>query len=140
VPKLEKAHVNYEEISGTNKVFTPEEQLEQNKIQFDNMSANIQPEMVEHLNKVIEAMNTKPEMKVDIIAHCDKQEYAKVEIDDRAKDLTANRANAVIDFLVKGGISKDRLNKVVKEDQEPISTDMSELGQAKNRRVEFKAK
>ncbi|HLP13059.1 MAG TPA: OmpA family protein [Flavobacteriales bacterium] len=140
VPKLEKAHVNYEEISGSNKVFTPEEQLTQNKIQFDNMSTVIHTEMVEHLNKIIEAMNQKPEMKVDVIAHCDKSEYAKVEIDDRAKDLTKNRANAVIDFLVKGGISKDRFTTVIKEDQEPISTDMSELGQAKNRRVEFKAK
>jgi OmpA-OmpF porin, OOP family len=138
VPKVEKAHVNYSEEYGSNKDFTPEEKVAQNKVYFDNMSATLSNEAMDHLNKIIEVMTATPELKIEITAHCDKTEYAKVEIDDRAKDLTANRAKAIVDALVKGGISADRITKVIKEDQEPIANDLSELGMAKNRRVEFK--
>lgn len=138
VPKVEKAHVNYSEEYGSNKDFTPEEKVAQNKIYFDNMSANLSNEAIDHLNKILEVMNATPELKLEIIAHCDKTEYAKVEIDDRAKDLTSNRAKAVVAFLTKAGIAESRLTKIIKEDQELVSNDLSELGMAKNRRVEFK--
>jgi outer membrane protein OmpA-like peptidoglycan-associated protein len=139
VPKEEKAKVNYSEEFGSNKDFTPEEKVAQNKVYFDQMSTILKNDAVDHLNKIIEVLNANPDLKVEVIAHCDKSEYAKIEVDDRAKDLTANRAQAIIDFLVKGGISSSRLSKVIKEDQEPVSTEMTELGMAKNRRVEFKA-
>lgn len=139
VPKQEKANVVYSEEFGSNKEFTPEEKVAQNKVFFDNMNTTVKGDNLDHLNKVIEVMNTNADLKVEVIAHCDKSEYAKIEIDDRAKDLAKNRGNAVIDFLVKGGIAKDRFTLTVKEDQEPATTDMSELGMAKNRRVELKA-
>jgi outer membrane protein OmpA-like peptidoglycan-associated protein len=138
VPKVEKAHVNYSEEFGSNKDFTPEEKVAQNKVYFDNMSSALSNEAIDHVNKIIEVMTATPELKIEITAHCDKTEYAKVEIDDRAKDLTSNRAKAVIDALVKGGISADRISKVIKEDQEPVASDLSELSMAKNRRVEVK--
>lgn len=139
VEKKEKATVIYSEEFGSNKEFTPEEKIAQQKVHFDNMSAVIKDDNIEHLNKVIEVMNADPALKLEVIAHCDKSEYAKIDVDDRAKDLTSNRAKAVVDFLVKGGVAKERMNVVVKNDQEPVSDEMSELGMAKNRRIEFKA-
>jgi len=139
VEKKEKANVVYSEEFGSNKEFTPEEKVAQNKIHFDNMSANIKEDNIDHLNKIIEVLNANTDLKLEVIAHCDKSEYAKIEVDDRAKDLTPNRAKAVVDFLVKGGVAKERITTTIKNDQEPASSDMSELGQAKNRRVEFKA-
>lgn len=139
VEKKEKANVVYSEEFGSNKEFTPEEKVAQNKVHFDNMSSIIKEDNIDHLNKIIEVLNAHPELKLEVIAHCDKSEYAKIEVDDRAKDLTPNRAKAVVDFLVKAGIAKERITTTVKNDQEPMSSDLSELGMAKNRRVEFKA-
>lgn len=139
VEKKEQAKVVYSEEFGTNKEFTPEEKVAQNKVFFDNMSATIKDDQVENLNKIIEVLNANAGMKIEVSSHTDKSEYAKLEVDDRVKDLAPNRAKAVVDFLVKGGISKDRITTVVKNDQELISTEMTELGMAKNRRVEFKA-
>lgn len=139
VDKKESAKVMIEEVYATNKTFTPEETVAQQKVHFDNMSSTVREEEIPHLNKLIEVMSANADLKLEVIAHCDKTEYAKVEVDDRAKDLTANRAKAVIDFLVKGGIAKERMTTTVMNDQSPIVNDISELGMAKNRRVEFKA-
>lgn len=139
VPKTEKANVVYSEEFGSNKEFSPEEKVAQNKVFFDNMSATLKNDAVDHLNKIIEVMNTNADLKVEVISHLDPSEYAKLEVDDRAKDLCKNRAKAVIDFLVKGGVSADRFTTVEKQDQEPIDQEKSELAAAKNRRVEFKA-
>ncbi len=139
VPKEEKAHVNYSEEFGSNKEFSPEEKIAQNSIHFDNMSSALRNDEVEHLNKIIEVMNANPTLKVEIISHDDPTEFAKIEVDDRAKDLCSNRAKTILDYFVKGGLSADRFVKTLKEDQQPITTEKNELGMAKNRRVEFKA-
>ena len=51
--------------------------------------------------------------------------------------LSRNRAKAVCDFMIKNGIEKSRLKYEGKGAAEPVATNNTEEGKAKNRRIEF---
>lgn len=57
--------------------------------------------------------------------------------DSYNKTLSAKRAAAVVNFLVKKGIDKDRLSYIGYGEKKPIATNDTEAGRQKNRRVEF---
>lgn len=136
--KEEKATVLYSEEFGTNKEFTPESKVEQDRVHFPHLGSKIDPTGVGHLNDLIKVLNDHPEFNIEVIGHMDQAEVDLIEADDRAKDLSQKRVDAVIDFLVKGGIAKERLKGVTMDGKKPATEATDELSQAKNRRVEFK--
>lgn len=139
VVKIEKPTVEYSVEYGSNKEFKPEDKVSQDIIYFGAMSAKIDPTGIDHLNDLIKVLNEHPEFtKINVAGHSDHSEVAAVEVDDRAKDLAKKRVDAVVDFLVKGGIAKERLVTEVLNDTKPASKEDDELSRAKNRKVEFK--
>ena len=55
----------------------------------------------------------------------------------RLADIQTWPAQAIVDKMVELGVSRSRLVAVGKGESEPISSNNSEAGRAKNRRVEF---
>ena len=85
------------------------------------------------LDEVARLMKQNPSMQVKILGHTDSR-----GADGYNMNLSLRRAEAVRDWLVKRGIDASRFQVEGKGEAEPIDTNDSELGMARNRRIEFK--
>ena len=106
-------------------------------IYFDLDKWNIRPDAAEDLEKIIAVMNQYPNMSIDIRSHTDSRQTHKYN-----ELLSDRRAKSTLEFMVKNGISRDRLTaKGYGETQlvNNCSDDVpcSEAEHQKNRRSEF---
>ena len=85
------------------------------------------------LNQVAQVLKDFPKMKVAIEGHTDSTgpEAGNMRLSQR-------RAAAVRDYLVSRGISADRLEAAGLGPTQPIASNKTEKGRAKNRRTEFR--
>lgn len=86
------------------------------------------------LDEVIAALATAPEVRVLIAGHTD----------DRGSDaenqlLSEQRAQAVLEYLVANGESRDRFDIVGYGETQPRESNSTEAGRQANRRIEFTA-
>ena len=100
-------------------------------INFETGSANISSSSNATLetiyNLLIQAENTK----IDLTGHTDNTGNANANY-----DLSKRRAQAVVDYLKKKGIPEKRVQAVVgKGADQPVETNETAAGKAKNRRV-----
>jgi hypothetical protein len=84
------------------------------------------------IEPMIKYLKQNSKMQIKIIGHTDS-----IGSDGYNYILSLKRAKSVRDYLVKNGISKDRLIVEGKGERNPIATNMVKAGRAKNRRVEF---
>ena len=77
-------------------------------------------------------MNANTNSKIKIIGHTDN-----VGNDNDNLTLSQNRANAVVNALIKLGINPSRLTSEGKGESMPIADNTSEEGKSQNRRTEF---
>lgn len=73
-------------------------------IYFDLDKATIRKDASIDLSKIVEVMKQNPTMKVDVRSHTDSRNSSSYN-----ESLSDRRAKATIDWMVKQGISKDRL-------------------------------
>ncbi|MFM7726035.1 MAG: OmpA family protein, partial [Flavobacteriales bacterium] len=73
------------------------------------------------------------EKKIEIGDHTDN-----VGSDDTNLTLSNNRAQSVVDYLIRKGIDSGRLTAKGYGETQPIDTNDTDIGRAKNRRTEFK--
>ncbi len=86
------------------------------------------------LRNVAQVIKSHPEIgKIRVEGHTDA-----VGDDAYNMDLSQRRAEAVVRFLVKEGVPEDRLIAKGFGKSQPIDSNKSRSGRAKNRRVEFK--
>jgi len=85
------------------------------------------------LGRVLKLMSTNPGLRIEISGHSDNVgSYAYNQ------KLSEQRAKAVVDYLVGLGIDFARLEYKGYASSQPVATNDTEEGRAKNRRVEFK--
>lgn len=85
------------------------------------------------LGKLIDFLKNNPSVKIEIGGHTDNVgtvEYNQV--------LSENRAKSVYNYLVKNAIEKSRLTYRGYGLSEPVASNETATGRAKNRRTEFK--
>jgi len=107
-------------------------------ILFETKQFNLLPAAIETLNKIVAVLQENSSIKVDISAHTDSKGN-----DQENFVLSEQRAKAVINYLVKNGISTARLSSKGNGETMLINrckngVECSELEHAVNRRVEFK--
>jgi OmpA-OmpF porin, OOP family len=101
-------------------------------IKFDVNKATIKPESMGTINYVVKMMQDHPELKFSVEGHTDS------DGDDASNQkLSEARAKAVVEEMVKLGISKNRLTSNGFGESKPITTNNTSEGKAQNRRVEF---
>jgi outer membrane protein OmpA-like peptidoglycan-associated protein len=84
------------------------------------------------LDKVVKLLNENPQMKLEINGYTDNTGPRNINM-----DLSKYRAAAVKKYLVGKGISEYRLTTNGYGPDDPIATNNTEEGRAKNRRIEF---
>jgi outer membrane protein OmpA-like peptidoglycan-associated protein/Tol biopolymer transport system component len=85
------------------------------------------------LNKLVALLNKNTEIQIEIGGHTDNKGTK-----DYNQKLSENRAKSVYDYLIKNGIPMERLSYKGYNFSEPIDSNETESGRAKNRRTEFK--
>jgi len=85
------------------------------------------------LMRLISLLNTYPTMKIEIGGHTDSKGSETYN-----QRLSENRAKAVTDYLISKGVPEKRLQFKGYGKAQPIDTNETEEGRARNRRVEFK--
>lgn len=110
---------------------------------FDLNKFSLRPESQNELDRLIKLMTDNPTLRIQIGGHTDSRGSAALN-----KELSENRAKAVVDYLVSKGIAKNRLEFAGYGKEKPIVTD-AEIAKLKfekakeeahqsNRRTEFK--
>ncbi len=103
-----------------------------NNVYFDfNKHTLLKPSFVE-LDKLVSLMDENPDISIEILGHTDN-----VGTEEYNTELSRKRSVAVGEYLLKKGISKVRLSYVAKGSNEPIASNETEVGRAKNRRTEI---
>lgn len=101
-------------------------------ILFNSGKASIKDDSTNALVDIIAILNEYPNAKFTVEGHTDSIGSATTN-----KKLSNKRANAVKDFLVKNGVSTDRLTAVGYGEEKPIATNLYKDGRKQNRRVEI---
>jgi OOP family OmpA-OmpF porin len=104
-----------------------------NNIYFETDKSELLASSNEELDKLFKMLMDNPKIVIEISGHTDN-----TGTKDHNKLLSEARAKAVVDYLIKKGIQKDKLTYKGYGADKPIATNDTEEGRAKNRRVEFK--
>ena len=99
---------------------------------FDTNSAVLKQSSYTELEKLIDLLKSKPNMKIKILGHTDD-----VGNDKENQILSENRAKSVYQFLIDREINAQRLSFEGKGESMPLVNNTSEEGRAQNRRTEF---
>lgn len=102
-------------------------------IQFATGSTRLLTTATKELDKLVVILNEHPDFRISIEGHTDNTGQAAFN-----QSLSEKRANAVKDYLVKKGISEDRLTAAGFGQTQPIEDNKTSKGRAANRRVDFK--
>jgi len=108
-------------------------------IYFGYDSANIRPESARELSKLVDLLNDNPEIKIEMGSHTDS-----VASNDYNIALSQRRAESTVAYLIRKGISPERLvakgygeEVPIARNTNPDGTDNPE-GRQRNRRTEFR--
>ena len=75
-------------------------------------------------------------MPIDIVGHTDTDPIKKSKWKDNW-ELSAQRSLAVVRYLISKGIPKETILEVGRGESQPVASNSTESGKAKNRRVEI---
>jgi outer membrane protein OmpA-like peptidoglycan-associated protein len=100
-------------------------------ILFESGSATLDPESNPRLDRVVEYMTHRPHVRIRITGHTDN-----VGDPRRNQALSETRAEAVRSYLVAHGVDGGRVEAVGLGDAQPVATNDTEEGRARNRRIE----
>ena len=104
-----------------------------NNIFFDTNKYDIKPDSKAELQKLIDFLTLNSTIHVEISGHTDNVGNTQLN-----QVLSQNRAKAVYQYLVTGGINPARLVYKGYGDTQPIVPNTSDDNRSKNRRTEFK--
>lgn len=100
---------------------------------FEFNKATLLPSANRLLDEAANIMKDNPETHWKIEGHTDA-----VGSESYNMQLSRERANSVVQYLVDKGVDRDRLELVPKGESDPIATNDTQEGRAMNRRVEIK--
>ncbi len=102
-------------------------------INFDTAKADIHPDSFHVLDQVAAMLLSHPEVgKVRVEGHTDSLGSAQLN-----RTLSQRRAVSVVQYLIRKGVPRERLEAAGYGPERPVASNLTPLGRAKNRRVEF---
>jgi outer membrane protein OmpA-like peptidoglycan-associated protein len=111
---------------------SPGDTIQLKNIYFDHDRADFLPRSYLELDALTDLMIEAPDMIIEVHGHTDN-----VGSDEYNYTLSIDRANAVVNYLVDKGVSRERLSARGFGSTAPIDVNNTEHGRRENRRVEF---
>ncbi|WP_341224819.1 OmpA family protein [uncultured Arcticibacterium sp.] len=102
-------------------------------IYFDEAKWDLKPESLVELSKLSELIWRNPKLKVEIAGHTDD-----VGTPESNQELSQKRAQAVVDYLISEGLSKDNVTAKGYGETKPRASNDNEAGRSENRRIELR--
>lgn len=102
---------------------------------FDTGKSTLRPESNSELDRLVKLMKDVPALKIEISGHTDNTGSASLN-----ETLSQDRAQAVVNYLISKGISKDRMTAMGYGSSRPVASNASASGRQENRRTEFEIK
>lgn len=99
---------------------------------FETGKSKLKPESYRSLNALVDFFKEYPDVKVLVGGHTDNRGGASYN-----RRLSQKRAQAVADYLIGQGISRDRFSTKGYGPDKPKASNKTDEGRAKNRRVDF---
>jgi OOP family OmpA-OmpF porin len=106
--------------------------LAKGRIRFEPGRASIDPDSAGLLDRLIETATRCPNADIEIAGHTDA-----VGEDAFNQTLSEKRAEAVTDYLVKAGLPANRFTATGYGSSQPVTTNDTDEGKARNRRIDF---
>ncbi len=101
-------------------------------ITFESDSSAVRPALRFDLTTMADNLLRYPDSRVQIIGHTDSDGEAGYNL-----TLSQKRAGSVARVLQDGGVSDDRLQTSGRGEEQPLASNLTDEGKAKNRRVEI---
>ncbi|MBM3453254.1 MAG: OmpA family protein [Bacteroidetes bacterium] len=101
-------------------------------VYFDPAKADLSPDYYVYLRKIINVVNGHSDLRLKVIGHTDWDGS-----DIYNEKLSKKRAEVIISFLEKNGLSRDRIEYEYLGEKKPIDTNKTSEGRKRNRRVDF---
>lgn len=101
-------------------------------VSFDVGSADIKPELRQVLDQFAQGLQSQPSARVRIVGHADASGS-----DQTNNQLSEQRAMSVRNYLIDRGVGSSRIDTVGRGSSEPIASNDTAQGRARNRRVEI---
>lgn len=101
-------------------------------ISFDSNSATIKSQFRPVLNSFADSLRRNPGTHVVIVGHTDSTGGAHIN-----DPLSLNRANAARDYIFNQGVRGPRIQTEGRGAREPVASNESAWGRAKNRRIDI---
>ncbi len=101
-------------------------------VNFETGKAKLTPESLPVLDDIAAQLQAAPNIALEVSGHTDNRGNAA-----KNTALSESRAQAVADYLLSKGISKDRLSVKGFGSTRPVATNKTAEGRMQNRRVEF---
>lgn len=98
---------------------------------FASASSQLAPELQQALQPVIQRLREYPQSSILIKTHTDSR--GSSEFNQRLSD---QRANAVLDYMLRLGVSATQVSAMGYGETQPVADNMTEAGRYQNRRVE----
>jgi len=111
----------------------PDAIIKLNNIFFDFDMSTLKAESFPELNRIVQLMNDKPTLEVEITGHTDSTGPEVYNM-----GLSERRAKSVVRYLTDKGVSQTRIKTSFFGETKPIESNETKEGRSKNRRVEFK--
>ena len=101
-------------------------------VTFATASADLSPSFEPVLDDVATILNQYPSTYIDVVGHADSQGSEAYN-----QDLSERRANSVAGYLVDHKVKQERIYVAGMGESQPIASNDTPEGRAKNRRVEI---
>ncbi|MHC4271962.1 MAG: OmpA/MotB family protein [Planctomycetota bacterium] len=109
----------------------------QNSLLFDSGKATLKKTTITELDHINSVLRSKYSgRQIGVVGHTDSDPIKKSKWQDNW-ELSAQRALSVLRYLVKQGIPSDQIRAIGRGESQPIASNSSASGKARNRRVEI---
>ena len=102
-------------------------------VNFDFDKSNIRPDARSILDEAVATLQREGDVHVSVEGHTDA-----IGSDAYNQRLSERRAEAVADYLARGGVARSRLSTKGFGESQPVASNMDEDGRSQNRRVELR--
>ncbi len=106
--------------------------LDLTRVTFSVGSTDLEPAGLSVLATVVAILGDHPDVVIEIGGHTDA-----TGSEDKNVELSQGRAEAVLEYLVDGGVARERMTAVGYGSQHPVGDNFTEAGRAANRRIEI---